>query len=291
MINKLLLKLNNFIARTILNNNFVRAVFVSSVISDEKLFKLTLNDLFQHKNITQVERMVGRTNIGTKNLSNREDWLKNVLIKIPRGKRILDAGAGELQYKKFCSHLEYTSQDFGQYNGKGNDIALQTKTWDNSKLDIVSDITNIPVNDETFDAIMCVEVFEHLLEPANAVREFSRIIKKGGTLIITAPFCSLTHFAPYYYANGYSRFWYEKILGGCGFEIKEIVPNGNYFEYLAQEIQRISDVSGNNLEKNIDRKEELAKMYLLKKLANYSDKDSDSKELLNFGYHVKAIKK
>ena len=29
-------------------------------------------------------------------------------------------------------------------------------------LDIISDITSIPVSDNTFDAVMCIEVFEHL---------------------------------------------------------------------------------------------------------------------------------
>jgi 2-polyprenyl-3-methyl-5-hydroxy-6-metoxy-1,4-benzoquinol methylase len=43
---------------------------------------------------------------------------------------------------------------------------------------------------------MCVEVFEHLPEPIKAVEEFARLFKPGGYLILTAPFCSLTHFAP-----------------------------------------------------------------------------------------------
>ena len=41
-------------------------------------------------------------NIGHENLSNREIWLKNKIDKIPNGFSILDAGAGELQYKKYC---------------------------------------------------------------------------------------------------------------------------------------------------------------------------------------------
>lgn len=66
-------------------------------------------------------------------------------------------------------------------------------------MNILSDITTILELDASFDAVKCIEVFEHIPEPVKAVKEFSRILKPGGILILTAPFCSLTHFAPYYF--------------------------------------------------------------------------------------------
>ena len=117
---------------------------------------------------------------GRKNKITRDLWIERTLGQITKGSKILDAGAGELQYKKYCQHLEYVSQDFGQYDGKGNSEGLQTEKWDNTKLDIFSDITNIPVTDSSFDTIMCIEVFEHIPEPINSIKEFSRIIKQGG---------------------------------------------------------------------------------------------------------------
>ena len=179
------------------------------------------------------------SHVGEFNQENREKWLELTLKKIPRGKKILDAGAGELQYKKFCKHLEYVSQDFGQYDGQGTGEGLQTKTWDNSKLDIISDIINIPVKNKSFDAVMCIEVLEHVSEPTKVIKELTRILKPNGSLIITAPFCSLTHFAPHYYVNGFSKYWYEKICDRYCLDIKEISYNGNYFEYLAQELRRL----------------------------------------------------
>lgn len=180
--------------------------------------------------------------IGAQNVVNRELWLEKTLRNIPKGKNILDAGAGELQYKRFCKHLKYTSQDFGQYTGEGNNSGLQTGSWDNSKLDIVSDILSIPVKDSSFDAIMCVEVFEHIPKPVEALKEFSRILKKNGHLILTAPFACLTHFAPYFYYNGFSQYFYRDLLEDLGFEIIDLNLNGNYFEYLAQEIRRFEGV-------------------------------------------------
>ena len=147
--------------------------------------------------------------IGTNNEVTRLKWLAETLKRIPQGSRILDAGAGELAQKKYCAHLNYISQDFAKYDGKGNNTGLQTQDWDNSKIDIVSDITSIPQPDASFDAIMCVEVFEHLPDPIAAIKEFSRLLRKNGTLILTAPFCSLTHFAPYHFYSGFNKYYYE----------------------------------------------------------------------------------
>ena len=63
--------------------------------------------------------------VGLSNDSAREEWIISTLKKVPAGLRILDAGAGELRYKKHCSHLEYVAQDFGQYDG-GGDTGFQT---------------------------------------------------------------------------------------------------------------------------------------------------------------------
>ena len=49
--------------------------------------------------------------VGTQNGSSREQWLEKTLSRLPENTTILDAGAGEGKYKKFCTHLDYKSQD------------------------------------------------------------------------------------------------------------------------------------------------------------------------------------
>lgn len=85
--------------------------------------------------------------VGTTNASARAQWLERVLQSIPAGQRILDAGAGEQPWRKFCKHLTYVAQDFGKYDGAGDGRGLQTGGWNQSNLDVVSDIASIPEPD------------------------------------------------------------------------------------------------------------------------------------------------
>ena len=45
----------------------------------------------------------------------------------------------------------------------------------------------LPYDDQTFDYVVCVEGLEHIENPANAIREFARLLKKDGMLIISVP--------------------------------------------------------------------------------------------------------
>jgi SAM-dependent methyltransferase len=239
--------------------------------------------------LARISRRVSRC--GTQNKANRDAWLEHTLANLTHGQRILDAGAGELQYRPFCAHLDYVSQDFAGYDGQGDGTGLQKGVWDQTQLDIVSDITSIPEPDASFDAVMCIEVLEHLTDPLCALRELARLLKPGGTLIVTAPFCSLTHYAPHFYQTGYSRYFYEHWLGKLGFEIEDIQWNGNYFEYLAQELRRLPTVAKKYATGRPGCVSWLAIGVLLRVLDRLSKHNEGSQELLAFGMHIRAVKR
>ncbi len=228
---------------------------------------------------------------GAQNEARREAWLGRTLTSIPSGQRILDAGAGELKYKPMCAHLDYVSQDFGQYDGRGDGVGGQTGKWDQAQLDIMCDITDIPEPDASFDAVMCIEVLEHVPEPGRALRELTRLLRPGGTLIITAPFCSRTHFAPYFYQTGYSRYFYEYWLDKLGLEIQEIQYNGNYFECLAQELRTLPQIAYKYADVEIDwPKVFKGGVPLAVALTMLSANDKGSWEMQAHGVHVRAVK-
>jgi ubiquinone/menaquinone biosynthesis C-methylase UbiE len=223
------------------------------------------------------------------NLINRQFWVEKVLKNLSPGLKIIDVGAGECQYKKHCDHLEYVSQDFNQYTGKGDGVGFQTGNWDVSRIDIVSDILKIPVNDESFDVVLCTEVLEHVPDPISALKEMTRILRKGGTLIVTSPFCSLTHFAPYHYCDGFNKYFYEFHLSSFNYEILEISANGNYFKYVSQELQRLPSMVYQYLNKN-SFVVKIISILLVRVLSWIDRGDSGSETILCFGYHVRAKK-
>ncbi len=227
--------------------------------------------------------------IGGDSSEVRIDWVIKQLKYLPEGIRILDAGAGQRQFEPHCSHLEYVSQDFAQYDGDGDATGLQTGKWNNERLDIVSDITRIPVDDASFDAILCTEVLEHVPDAVSALREFKRILKPGGTLLMTAPFCSLTHFAPYHF-SGYNRYWYTHHLPLLGFKIEEIVANGTWFSFIAQELRRsrvVGKMYSSSLLGLITR---IITIPIIIMLTLMERRDSGSSELLCFGYMTRSQK-
>ena len=242
------------------------------------------------KNFRKRLNVVLTGNVGTGNSSFREEWLKVVLSEIPKGKKILDAGAGESQYKIYCEHLDYIAQDFAMYDGVGDSKGIQKEKRDYSNLDIVSDITSIPIENDYFDAVMCIEVFEHLPNPIEALLELNRVLKPGGKLILTAPFASLTHYSPYHYATGFNKYFYEHHLKNIDHESIRIQANGNYFEFLAQEVRRINTVSQKYSGKKTNLLIKLGINIVLYFLNSSSLNDKGSDEILNFGYNVVSTK-
>lgn len=207
-------------------------------------YELEIREQLKNMGIND-ERIVSRRDMYWEmvpNLELRDKWVEEKLRKIPEGKIILDAGAGEQPYKKLCSHLKYISQDFGEYDTSENKEALQMQEWNSRTVDILSDIINIPLEDESVDVILCTEVIEHIKNPVLAIKEFSRLLKPDGQLLLTAPNCSLTHMAPYYFCNGFSRYWYEENLKDFGFEIEELTEYGNYFSWIKQELLRTEEI-------------------------------------------------
>jgi SAM-dependent methyltransferase len=228
---------------------------------------------------------------GTNNEYERENWIRETLLTIPAKCDILDAGAGTQENKKYCSHLNYTSQDFSQYNGQGDLTGLQTGTYNYGKLDIISDIIDISRPNESFDAILCAEVLEHVPDPIKVIAELSRLLKVGGKLILTAPFCSLTHFAPYHFSTGFNRYWYEKHLPDNRLIIMEMGVSGNYFQYLAQELHRLPTVINKySAGTNVNLPEVEAVETVLNMLARFDKESKNSWELLCYGYFVLAGK-
>lgn len=93
--------------------------------------------------------------------------------------------------------------------------------------DIVFDIEDtFPIGDEEFDAVLSLNVLEHVYRFNNVVSETFRVLKKGGRFIFAVPFMHHIHGSPDDYFR-YTRSAIEKMLKENKFEdieIQEIGP-------------------------------------------------------------------
>lgn len=76
--------------------------------------------------------------------------------------------------------------------------------------DIVGDIHNLPFENNSQDAIICIAVLEHVKNPIKATQEIYRVLKPGGYCFVYVPFLYYYHACPGYYAD-YWRFTKDSI--------------------------------------------------------------------------------
>lgn len=103
-----------------------------------------------------------------------------VPLAVP-GSRMLDFGCADQPYRwLFGSGVEYVGADLG-----GNKLADVT----------IADDGTLPLPDSQFDLILSTQVLEHVVDPARYVSECYRLLKPGGSLVIT------THGIMYYHPD------------------------------------------------------------------------------------------
>ncbi|MFA6077833.1 MAG: methyltransferase domain-containing protein [Candidatus Paceibacterota bacterium] len=92
--------------------------------------------------------------------------------------------------------------------------------------DMVFDIQKIfPIEDDKFDAVLCMNVLEHVYKFNNVVSETFRVLKNGGIFIFAVPFMHHIHGSPDDYFR-YTRSAIEEMLKENGFENVEIEEIG-----------------------------------------------------------------
>lgn len=101
---------------------------------------------------------------------------------------VLDAGCGKgafiklNPYKKKTYGVDIIKEEIikAKKNGLNVNLADLNKS--------------LPFEDDSFDGITCSHVLEHIGDPANMLKEFRRILVKGGILVIAVPNFSFKHF-------------------------------------------------------------------------------------------------
>ena len=223
--------------------------------------------------------------------NERDRWVRGVLTAIPKGQSLLDVGAGECPYKSSATHLDYVSQDVAKYDGTAP--ARVCKPAHGTSPRSMWSATSWIFPKTGFSMRSCARGIGARTDCVAALNKVCRLVKPGGRLIVTAPFASYTHFAPYHYATGFSRYFYEWHLPRAGFEIVQIQPSGSYFDLIAKENKRARQVHKKYLNSRAPMFERLVLMaawVILRSWAKRERKIGEvrSSEFATRGWHVIA---
>lgn len=98
------------------------------------------------------------------------------------GKRFLDAGCGTGLFSQAATArgAEVTAMDVGP------NLLARVKAKCRCET-AVGDVLALPFADACFDIVLCTEVIEHTPQPGTAIDELARVLRPGGTLVLTTP--------------------------------------------------------------------------------------------------------
>jgi len=124
--------------------------------------------------------------------------------------RVLDVGCGNRPYEQLFDASEYVGLELDTPENR------LTKT-----ADVYYSGTVFPFEPNSFDSVVCNQVFEHIFEPEAFLREIGRVLKNQGRLLLTVPFVWDEHEQPRDFGR-YSSFGLTALLTRNGFEVLEL---------------------------------------------------------------------
>jgi SAM-dependent methyltransferase len=110
-------------------------------------------------------------------------WLQAQAAELaPERVRILDVGCGVKPYFPFFEGVasEYIGVD----------------VVENPAAELLGSVEALPVEDASFDVVLCTQVLEHCDDPAQAVRELRRVTKPGGRVLASTHGVQVYHPSP-----------------------------------------------------------------------------------------------
>jgi len=111
-------------------------------------------------------------------------WLEEQAAELAGGPsvRVLDVGCGVKPYYPFFAGVasEYIGVD----------------VVENPAAELIGSVEALPVDDASFDVVLCTQVLEHCDDPAQAVSELRRVTRPGGRVLASTHGVQVYHPSP-----------------------------------------------------------------------------------------------
>ena len=120
------------------------------------------------------------------NIFFNDGTVKDIALKLlEKGEKLLDLGGG----RGDCGEAVKASSLYKEIYGVDVDFKLLEESKERGLVINRCDLNKgaLPFKCNYFDAITCLEVIEHIINPHEILREVNRILKPGGIFIISTP--------------------------------------------------------------------------------------------------------
>lgn len=157
--------------------------------------------------------------------------LEAFISKYATDGRILDVGSGGSSYHRFFPNRLTVDIDPAR------------------KPDIVADAHALPFKDDEFPFVLCTEVLEHTKHPEVVASELMRVLRPGGTLVLTTRFIYPIHDGPEDYFR-FTKYGLRELFSR--WSIIEERSELSDFSTIAALLQRIgfqADIKGGKISK------------------------------------------
>jgi len=136
------------------------------------------------------------------NINNSEKWL--------------DVGCGTRPYEHLFPQGVYFGVDVEE-SGREVDLKLP---------DLFYDGKTLPFPDASFDGVISTEVLEHVPDQSLLLLEIARVLRPGGSLILSVPFVYEEHEKPFDFFR-FTQFGITELLAKANFEVSSIIKDTN----------------------------------------------------------------
>ena len=136
-------------------------------------------------------------------------WLQEEASRTEGRVRILDVGCGVKPYYPYFADVasEYVGVD----------------VVENPAAELLGPVEALPVEDASFDLVLCTQVLEHCDDPSAAVRELRRVTRQGGRVLASTHGVQVYHPSP----TDYWRWTHEglrKLFAGQSWSSLDVTP-------------------------------------------------------------------
>lgn len=162
--------------------------------------------------------------------AGRQELIKDLLVP-EKPRNILDIGCGTGETLTFMKKV------FPKSKLQGIDYLPEAVKYTKSRGHSArrADALHLPFADASFDAVLLLDVIEHIKDDSGVIKEAKRVLKPGGVIILTAPALQFI-WSAHDEGQGHERRYTRHMLLRLAAKNKMAVPFISYFNFFLSPI-------------------------------------------------------